>query len=100
MAVILQRATLSLSKQHQVMQGMWAKLSRRGLSGVPELTRVRYPDVRRGNYAKLQEDDKAAFSEILDQNRVITEESDLEGEYFEAHKYIFIILSLTNYIEV
>ena len=41
MAVILQRATLSLSKQHQVMQGMWTKLSRRGLNGVPELTRIR-----------------------------------------------------------
>ena len=80
MAVILQRATLSFCKQHQVIQGMWGKLSRRGLSGVPELTRIRYPDVRRGNYAKLQEDDKVAFSEILGQNRVITEESDLEGK--------------------
>ena len=49
-------------------------------NNIPELTRIRYPDVQRGNYAQLQEDDVLAFKEILDGNRVITEESDLEGK--------------------
>ena len=49
-------------------------------NNIPELTRIRYPDVQRGNYAQLQEDDVVAFNRILDQNRVISEESDLEGK--------------------
>ena len=46
---------------------------------VPELTRIRYPGVQRGNYAQLQKGDVLAFNNILDQNRVITDVSDLEG---------------------
>ena len=52
---------------------------KRNLSNAPELTRIRYPGVKRGNYAQLTTDDVTAFSEILDSNRVVTEESDLEG---------------------
>ena len=57
----------------------------------PELTRIRYPDVQRGNYAQLQEDDVLAFKEILDGNRVITEESDLEGKLI-SESYLNCIL--------
>jgi len=58
---------------------MRSKCLMRNLSAVAELTRIRYPDVKRGNYSHIQNEDLEAFSEILDKNRVITEESDLEG---------------------
>ena len=48
-------------------------------NGLPELTRIRYPGVQRGNYAQLQKDDVMAFKGILDENRVITDITDLEG---------------------
>ena len=48
-------------------------------NGLPELTRIRYPGVQRGNYAHLQKDDVMAFNSILDENRVITDITDLEG---------------------
>lgn len=45
-----------------------------------ELTSVRYKDhVQRGNYATLQPDDIAFFRETLGENRVLTEESDVDG---------------------
>ena len=48
-------------------------------NGLPELTRIRYPGVQRGNYAHLQKDDVLAFNRILNENRVITDITDLEG---------------------
>ena len=48
-------------------------------NNLPELTRVRYPDVHRGNYAQLEKTDVAKFTSILDESRVITDETDLEG---------------------
>ena len=48
-------------------------------NSLPELTRIRYPGVQRGNYAHLQKDDVMAFNSILNENRVITDITDLEG---------------------
>ena len=56
----------------------------RNLSAITELTRIRYPDVKRGNFSQIENEDLVTFSEILDKNRVITEESDLEGKLFNT----------------
>lgn len=79
MSALLQRSAIKLCKRNQItgiVKGIYMK---RNLSSIPELTRIRYPDVKRGNYAQLQKDDVIAFNAILDPNRVVTEESDLEG---------------------
>jgi len=45
-----------------------------------ELTSVRYKDVvKRGSFAKLEDADISYFKSALDENRVVTEPSDLES---------------------
>lgn len=72
------RNTMNICSRIRVT--MRSKCLTRNLSAVAELTRIRYPDVKRGNYSHIQNEDLEAFCEILDKNRVITEESDLEGK--------------------
>ena len=43
------------------------------------LTSERYPEVKRGNYVILEENDVKFFESILGSNRVLTEEEDLGG---------------------
>ena len=78
MKFIQLRNTMKMCSRIRVT--MRTKCLTRNLSAVAELTRIRYPDVKRGNYSHIQNEDLLAFSEILDKNRVITEESDLEGK--------------------
>ena len=47
-------------------------------SGVP-LTAERYQNVKRGNYANLEENDVKFFESILGNNRVLTQEDELNG---------------------
>ena len=42
------------------------------------LTRVHYPDVKRGDFSQLTDADLDTFRGILDANRVITDEAELE----------------------
>ena len=83
-----------------------SKLLARNLSGATELTRIRYPDVKRGNYSQLQNEDLVTFSDILDKNRVLTEESDLEGSLYllnshNQYKYytwVFVLLKKVVFV--
>ena len=86
MSVIFPRSIIPLCGRIRFSSAFFGTSVLRKFSVVPELTRIRYPDVQRGNYGKLQEDDVLAFKRILDQNRVITEESDLEGKY--VHRFL------------
>ena len=45
-----------------------------------EFTSVRYPDIKRGNYAKVSEEDVNFFRDLLPgDGRVLTAEDDVEG---------------------
>ena len=51
------------------------------VNSVP-LTAERYPSVKRGNFAILEENDVKFFESILGSNRVLTQEDELNGNYF------------------
>ncbi|KAJ8929674.1 hypothetical protein NQ314_017601 [Rhamnusium bicolor] len=52
----------------------------RGLTGaLPELTKDRYPHVKRGDYATLDENHLRFFTELLGTNRIVTDPSQCEG---------------------
>ena len=74
------KSAMILLTRNRISNRMTNKCLIRGLSTITELTRIRYPDVKRGDFAQIENDDLVAFREILDNNRVITEESDLEGK--------------------
>ena len=76
------KSAMILFTKNRIRNTVRSKGLIRGLSTITELTRIRYPDVKRGDFAQIENDDLVAFSEILDKNRVITEESDLEGKSF------------------
>ena len=44
-----------------------------------ELTRHRYPNVKRGNYSKLEENDVKVFQSIVGNTRVLTQSDELDG---------------------
>ena len=44
-----------------------------------ELTRHRYPNVKRGNYSKLEENDVKVFQSIVGNARVLTQTDELDG---------------------
>ena len=44
-----------------------------------ELTRHRYPNVKRGNYSKLEENDVKVFQSIVGNTRVLTQPDELDG---------------------
>ncbi len=44
-----------------------------------ELTSARHPDLRRGDFARVEDSDLRAFQGMLDQARVVTGEENLEG---------------------
>lgn len=44
-----------------------------------ELTSVRYPSLKRGKFAQLEDHDIQQFQSILEESRVVTDASDLEG---------------------
>ena len=81
MSVILPSRAIAFCVRNRIINTFCGQFTARNLSGIPELTRVRYPDVKRGSYAQLNEDDVSAFTELLDSNRVLTEYSDLEGKF-------------------
>ena len=49
------------------------------VNSVP-LTADRYPNIKRGNYANLEENDVKIFETILGKNRVLTQEDELNGD--------------------
>ena len=58
-------------------------VTRRGSSGgggnLPELTRVRHPEVKRGGYSALNDDDLLHFKSLLEPHRIISEDAELTG---------------------
>ena len=48
-------------------------------TSVVPLTAERYQNVKRGNYANLEENDVKFFESILGTNRVLTQEDELNG---------------------
>ena len=80
----LLRNAIILCTRNRITSIPNSKCHIRNLSAITELTRIRYPDVKRGNFSQIENEDLLAFSEILDKNRVITEESDLEGMHFDT----------------
>ena len=48
-------------------------------TSVVPLTSERYQNVKRGNYANLEENDVKFFESILGTNRVLTQEDELNG---------------------
>ena len=46
---------------------------------LPELTKIRYPDVQRGAYSELNQNDLEQFTCMLEPHRIITEDSELQG---------------------
>ena len=59
------------------------------------LTSERYPGLKRGNYAKLESEDVAAFKEILDENRVLSNEEELDGETVKT-RFVMSVSYLTE----
>lgn len=54
-------------------------MKKRSCSSTVELTSVRYPEEKRGNYARLESDDIGHFKHILDENRVLTQPEEIDG---------------------
>ena len=48
-----------------------------------ELTRVRYPNVKRGRFGTITDNDLNYFESLLGANRVITDSTELEGYFFK-----------------
>ena len=44
-----------------------------------ELTRNRYPNVKRGNYSQVEQNDVQTFQSILGDTRVLTKADELDG---------------------
>ena len=57
------------------------------VNSVP-FTADRYPNVKRGNYAILEENDVKFFEAILGKNRVLTQEDELNGDILLSKKNI------------
>ena len=49
-----------------------------------ELTRNRYPNVKRGNYSQLEQNDVQVFQSILGDTRVLTKADELDGNSTES----------------
>ncbi|KAG5873084.1 hypothetical protein JTB14_011109 [Gonioctena quinquepunctata] len=73
------RSVVSLGTRPSFGEG--SSRQRRGLaSGVlPQLTKDRYPHVKRGEYAELDEHHLGFFRDLLGPDRVITDPADCEG---------------------
>lgn len=52
---------------------------RQSSGNLPELTRIRHPEVKRGDYSKINGDDINYFSSLLQSHRIITDETELTG---------------------
>ena len=50
-----------------------------GVGNLPELTRVRHPEVKRGGYSALNDDDLVHFKSLLEPHRIISEDAELTG---------------------
>ena len=53
------------------------KTTRRGLISEPPLTSVQYPELKRGPYSEITNDDLAKFSSLLDPHRVVQDPDEI-----------------------
>lgn len=70
--------TFLRSSNHQVRRHISSSLHLYGASSDVPLTRDRFPDLARGNYSQLTDEDIAFFDNLLE-GRIITDQDELEG---------------------
>ena len=70
-----------LSSTLRLTRALTTTVAHRGASSgnLPELTRVRHPEVKRGGYSALNQDDLLHFKSLLEPHRIISEEAELTG---------------------
>ena len=66
------------------------------INSVP-LTTDRYPNVKRGDFAILQESDVKFFESIIGANRILTQEDELNGIYYLVQLIEHPILPILNF---
>lgn len=81
----------------------------RARSSSVELTSVRHPEIIRGNYSRLTEDDLSVFRNILTTNRCVSDPADVESynvDWMKSYRgklrcflvVFFFLISIYNYL--
>ena len=68
-----------ISRQIKTGQKFYYSSEGNNNTSVVPLTSERYQNVKRGNYANLEENDVKFFESILGTNRVLTQDDELNG---------------------
>ncbi len=80
MACLRRLVASRLQLRHTSSLGRAFSASQAPSSSNVELTSKRYPDLKRGGFASLEDSDLDAFKGVLGEDRVLTAEEDVDGE--------------------